>query len=171
MRLSELIKKLEEAREKFGDREIPFVNENEETFSSASKFYRVLPARFDGLFAWDWINATLGPPQMRLSDIDGAFERNDYHLMFETKDAGVRTPNGQLLRNKSLVRVGGGKIIFIDLEGKTKEEFRSMSVWYYNDSVPGKVSEWKPEKNNTQALLDYTSEWFRRADQIKRLPK
>ena len=49
-----------------------------------TEFAKALPAKYDGEFAWDWLNAAW-PRNIDLSDIDGQVEIHGHFLMFETK--------------------------------------------------------------------------------------
>lgn len=139
-------------------------------YHNKKEFDSALPAAFDGEFYWDWIEDVMGTPKMKFSDIDASFERNDCHLMFETKKQGVEIPLGQRLRNESLIRLGKGRITFVNLEGKKKEDVKGMEVWNYNESVPGKIEK-KHYKCDAESVAASAADWYEWADSQEKLPR
>jgi hypothetical protein len=57
-------------------------------------FHRDLPAGFDGLFMWDFLDGVFGP-SIRPMDFDAVVERRGSFLIFETKAPGTMIPVGQ----------------------------------------------------------------------------
>jgi len=74
-----------------------------------------LPAGFDGVFEWDYLEF---PRNITPMDIDGSVEIKGNFLMFETKDTGVEIPKGQFQALSRLVELGNGRITIIFLWGK-----------------------------------------------------
>jgi len=60
---------------------------------SPRQFGLWLPAGFDGVFEWDFLDGAFGP-SIRPMDHDCVVERNGQFLVFETKQAGVALQAG-----------------------------------------------------------------------------
>lgn len=61
---------------------------------------------FDGPFDWAWTQGCFGDTKITPTDIDGAVERKQHFLIFETKNLGVPIPKGQqiLLNNLRIAK-------------------------------------------------------------------
>lgn len=72
-----------------------------------SAFYESLPAQFDGVFHWDYIDEVLRPIRgIRCADVDALVEIKGLFLSIETRNPGKAIPGGQQLRTDALLRTG-----------------------------------------------------------------
>jgi len=67
-------------------------------------FVKSLPANFDGIFDWDWLQGAFKKTKIMPTDIDGMVERNNHFLIFETKGVGAKVQDGQRYTFESLIR-------------------------------------------------------------------
>ena len=93
---------------------------------SETAFRDTLPAGFDGLFSWDWLEGCFGETNIKAMDLDAIVERRGRFLIFETKRPGVDIPTGQRLTLEA--RFKTGLFTVVELWGKeTPERFRAWT--------------------------------------------
>ena len=102
---------------------------------------------------WDWtpFNACFGNTKIRITDIDGAVERNGKFLFIETKLPGQELPKGQRIFFDMLTRLPGVTVLIV--WGKPNQPIE-VQVW--NKSLR--------RKTNANQLSDYLTRWFAWAD-------
>lgn len=82
-----------------------------------SAFYESLPAQFDGVFHWDYLDAVLQPIRgIRCADVDALIEINGMFLSIETRAPGKVIPTGQRWRTDALLQTG--LVTHLDIWGK-----------------------------------------------------
>ena len=69
---------------------------------------------FEGSW-WDWTpyNECFKPTKIRISDIDGVVERNDYILFFETKRPNANVTDGQRFLFDTLIKIPNCNVLII----------------------------------------------------------
>ena len=76
---------------------------------------------------WDWgFTNDCFPYGMRISDVDGIFERYGYFLVLETKHPKAEIPGGQRFMHEQLVRTGLFTVIYI--WGENEQSIESIEV-------------------------------------------
>jgi hypothetical protein len=101
---------------------------------------------------WDWgILDNCFPGGMKVSDIDGFFERKRNFLVFECKSPGVPIPKGQQISFDNMVKTGLFTVILI---WGTRNNPQEIQVFYAN----GKVSKKKPA--TLEDLRKVVSWWY-----------
>lgn len=114
-----------------------------------------LQAFVGSLWDWGFLDDCFGSTGIRVSDLDGIVERNDWHLVLEGKGPGVPVKRGQRRMFASLVRKGF-TVVVIWGRPSTVEH---MQVWYPHKAAPQP----KTPANNDN-VRDVVSRWFRWAD-------
>lgn len=105
---------------------------------------------------WDWtpFNQCFGGTHIRITDIDGAVERNGKFLFIETKLPGQELPTGQRIFFDKLVKIPGITVLVV--WGRPNQPIEAQ-VW--NKSKRGKT--------DFKQLAAYLTRWFAWADQQK----
>jgi len=137
---------------------------------NVNAFEAVLPAGFDGLFHWDFLDPAWQRPKTKITpmDIDAVVERNGVFLMFETKSAGALIPPGQHISLSRLVRLGRGAITVISLQTKHAADITKWEVWRYEprrDDPDGVDRRWY--FGNAVSLLEFCGQWFVHASDVR----
>ncbi len=106
---------------------------------------------------WDWgfLNECFGNSGIRVGDMDGIVERNDWHLAFETKGAGVPVKNGQQRNFASLVRKGFTVLILWGKPNQTEQ----MQIWYPHRNAPEAI-----QRASNEDVIDIVRRWYNWAD-------
>lgn len=117
-------------------------------------FSESLPARFDGVFEWDFLDECFAPTKIKPMDLDAIIERKGHFLVFETKPERAQNfPVGQGITLKALHNVGCFTIIV--LYGKTKETINKIYVY-----PEGAGAEKIKFTNAEKAIKIITKTWF-----------
>ena len=120
---------------------------------SEAKFKENAPAGFDGQFHWDYLIPALQEAtgrKIQPMDIDANIEIGGHHLVFETKDDGVKVPRGQVRALLQLWAKGYHTVIF--LWGK-KEPLVAKIYW------AGGVKKGPMRNVTKQYLINVTYRW------------
>jgi len=129
---------------------------NREHFESS------LPAGFDGVFEWDFLNGAWGQTKIQPMDIDGMVERFGHFLVFETKkNETVPIPVGQRITLEALVRTK--LFVVIVLYGKTADTINTFEIWRMVNGVVDK----KTHLGNSNDVWQWANKWFRWASRKK----
>lgn len=83
-----------------------------DTVYNKDNFIKSLPANFDGIFDWTWMEDSF-PRGIMPADIDGLVEFNSHFFAFETKGVGAMVPTGQKYTMEALIRTGYFTIMVI----------------------------------------------------------
>lgn len=83
------------------------------------------PAKFDGVFLWDFLRGAFGPT-IEPMDFDGVVERRGNFLVFETKAPGALMSKGQRLTLLALIRDRRFTVVYT---AKTPETITGWEVW------------------------------------------
>ena len=125
------------------------------------RFKEAQPAGFDGLFEWDFLKPAFHQPnrekQIEPMDLDCLVERRMRFLGFETKNAGVKLPDGQRITLESLVKTGF--FIIIVLRAKTAEEIQGWEVWHLGGKSKTVIK--KSYDGDSDDLTDFATRWFK----------
>lgn len=117
-------------------------------------FSESLPARFDGVFEWDFLDECFAPTKIKPMDLDAIIERHGHFLVFETKPERTQGfPKGQAITLKALHKVGCFSIIV--LYGKTKDTITKIYV-YPESGTPERIK----FENAEKAVKIITKAWF-----------
>lgn len=102
---------------------------------------------------WDWgfLDDCFGNTGIRISDLDGVVERNDWKLCIEGKGPNVEIKNGQWRLFRSLVKDGWTIIV---VWGNANEPERMM-VWYPRKERPEATKE-----ASLEDIKDLVRRWF-----------
>lgn len=105
---------------------------------------------------WDWgCLDDCFPGKMKITDIDGFFERKGKFLVLETKQPGAPIPKGQEIMFKNMQRTGLFTVLIV---WGTKNDPKEMQVYYPS----GIISEKKPADMETfQKMVSW---WFQQVE-------
>lgn len=78
----------------------------------------------NNLWAWDFLNDCFGKTSIKVSDLDGAVERNSHLLIIETKQPNVELNTGQRIMFENLQKTGLVTIFVIWGERNKPEKMR-----------------------------------------------
>jgi hypothetical protein len=92
------------------------------------EFANGLPAGYDGEFVWDFLLGAFGNPKIEPMDFDGVVEIHGGVLIFETKNPGVSTKQGQLLALHAMALKPD--VWVIHLSAKRAEDISGWTVWW-----------------------------------------
>ncbi len=111
---------------------------------------------------WDWspFNQCFGDTKIRISDIDGAVERNGQILLIETKSHGAAIPLGQKLLHKAFLATGVVTLFYI--WGNPNDTASQVEIHCRNGDVTVR------RNVTTQQLQELISKWFDFADAMPR---
>ena len=84
----------------------------------------------DGLWNWDILEGCFGETKIKVTDIDGAIERNGELLLLETKKPGTQIKSGQQIMFRNLT--GKGITTMLVWGDKDTPEYMRL----YNTSYP-----------------------------------
>ncbi len=77
-----------------------------DTIYDKKKFVKSLPAEYDGIFDWSWVEGIF-PRGIMPTDVDGMIELHGHFFIFETKGTEfTMVPRGQLYLIEALLRTG-----------------------------------------------------------------
>jgi hypothetical protein len=125
-----------------------------------SAFYESLPAQFDGVFHWDYLDEVLRPIRnIRCADVDALVEINNMFLSIETKNPGVAIPLGQRLRTDALLRTG--LVTHLDIWGK-----ETPVAWQWRQPHPRGDSETYTDEDGRARIAAGVRKWAHWADQL-----
>lgn len=120
-------------------------------------FDKAKPARFDGLFDWDFLLPAFKGTKIEPMDIDAVVERKGYILVFETKNAGKEIPLGQQLTLETLIKIGKGRIQLIVIFCRPGGEVESVEEWVYKNNEVRKTPRTPCDKDY---ILSIVTAWF-----------
>lgn len=110
-----------------------------------------IKAFIEALWDWSFLDDCFGDTGIRVGDMDGIVERNDWKLCLETKGPCVPVKDGQLRTFRSLVKDGWTVLI---IWGKRNQP-EAMQIWYPHEEQPrAKI---KATEND---IKDIVRRWF-----------
>lgn len=131
-------------------------------------FFESLPADYDGLFHWEYINDVLRPRRgIQLADVDAMCEIGDNFMSFETSNNAHKETVGHARMIAALIRTG--RFAHIDIVGKKiPTQWRLRSAYADRDwmhdvdcraAIADKVAAWAAWADDpaTRATRDYTA--------------
>jgi len=131
---------------------------------SPARFNQWLPAAFDGVFDWDFLEPAFNPSGIKPTDIDAAIERNGNFLLFETKAKGQPIPIGQCRALTQYWRCGA---TIFHLEGKSPPTISGISIYEGGQYVQGASIGSLPIRGcDWQYVLWAARRWFCRASSL-----
>jgi hypothetical protein len=123
-------------------------------------FYESLPAQFDGVFHWDYIDEVLQPIRgIRCADVDALVEINGMFLSIETRNPGKAIPLGQRLRTDALLRTG--LVTHLDIWGK-----EIPVQWQWRQPYPRGDSDTQSDDDGRARIAASVSKWAHWANQV-----
>lgn len=102
---------------------------------------------------WDWtpFNEAFDQTRIRITDIDGAVERNGRLLFIETKLPGVEIPLGQKLLFDRLSQIPGVCVLIVWGKPNMPEK---AQLWRRGEAV----------KTSREGMIAYVRSWFKWAN-------
>lgn len=110
----------------------------------------------DGIWDWGFLDDCFQGTKIRITDIDGAVERNGKFLFIETKRPGAAIPLGQEIFFRGQVRLGNA-VMFV--WGHKNQPVKIRVVTPFVDKVLENASE--------DVMKDIVRQWFEKVDAIK----
>ena len=107
----------------------------------------------DGIWDWGFLNECFQGTKIRITDIDGAVERNGKFLFIETKHPGANIPIGQEIFFNKQVKLGNS-VMYV--WGNKNKPQRIRVVTPHIDKTFDEASE--------QIMKDIVSQWFTAAN-------
>jgi len=141
------------------------------TIKFPDTFARSEPAKFDGVFDWDFLKSCW-PGKIEPTDIDGVVERKGHVLIFETKDVNRAKSNGfgkneiiatgQKILLARLIDIGRRRITVCLIRGKTNATINGFWLWRY--AKPGSCYIWSAAPATGTHLWNVCNQWALHAD-------
>ena len=112
---------------------------------------------------WAVFNECFVPTKIKITDIDGAVERNGHLLFFEVKQRTKDIPTGQRILFEKLTEISNRiTVILLYIPGPGKE----MDIQEYAVFWKGKMTEdWTP--TTTEEIQNRVRDWFLRVHQLQ----
>jgi hypothetical protein len=124
---------------------------------SPDEFNRALPAGYDGVFAWDFLDSAFDRENTNITpmDLDAVVERRGRFLFYETKNVGQTVQTGQRITLQELLKYPKMSVLFVN--GKTNQEMVGFMFAHGNDRWGFKSCD---PIVAAQKLWDVSHAWF-----------
>lgn len=103
-----------------------------------------------GVWDWGFLDDCFAPTRIKVTDIDGAVERNGYELIIETKRKGASVPTGQAIMFRNKVKKGHAVLI---IWGRQADDLFDIEYWTLEGIV-------KRNGANLEFIKSLVKDWF-----------